>query len=184
MKKKLVLLLVCVVMSLCLLLTACNSDPNKILDQVSAQSASASKITAETTVKDSSDMVIGKETAVYEIKTGKKTVTKNVPNTDFSKENVWVETTNTVDFKSSDVKFAWKEDSFSSLALDGLVLTGTIGNQSVGSSLGIESADVKGDVTVVITASGSLDADLKVTNITLSYVSANNNNVTVVITMA
>ncbi len=189
MNKKLVLALTCLALVFCLVFAACDdvAPEQQILNQISENVKNANKVVADVKVaKGTNDVAWG--TITYDMANGKKTVVSKTPNTDFSKDNAFNETTTTTDFVASDLAFDWTVESFSELDFDlaALRFVGTLKGDDVVTKLGLEGA--ASDVTVTVsfgttTTFGKQNVvTYNISSVVLSYVSSHGNNVSIKIT--
>lgn len=185
MNKKLVLALTCLALVFCLVFAACDdvAPEQQILNQISENVKNADEVVVDVNVND-----VAKATITYDVANGKKTVVDKTPNTDFSKDNSYNETTTTTDFVASELAFDWTVENFSELDFDqeALRFVGTLKGDDVVTKLGLQGAtsDVTVDVRFGITTTFGKQnvVTYDVSSVIISYVSSNGNNVSITIT--
>ncbi len=184
MNKKLIIALSCVVLVFCFVLSACDvSAEQLVLDQLSAQIQNANEANVSITIRENTE-VVSTETIKYDFTTGKKTTTKKVPNTDFSADSAWSETTTTTDITPAGVAFDWQQSSFTTLALDNLTLVGTLSGDAIPTNLGISADKVDGDVTIAITITGDISSQaIQIVRLNITYKSNTGNDVSIIVTL-
>lgn len=179
MNKKLVLVLVCLVLA-CFVFAACDVTPEQlVLNQLTEQVSSSKGIGGEITVSRGQE-VVGRAKVTYDFETQNKVVETERPNPDTTKEDATITSTSTTKIASAGIVFGWKVEDFSSLVLNGLDLEGTVSSDSVKDKLGLGKVD--GDVSVVITITGSIETQsIFVQQIVVTYKTTNGNNVRIVL---
>ena len=163
-----VLMLAVVLLSLCACVT--RDELSTAFDGITNAKSATQNI-----VVKSGNTEIAKESYTFSAQTGKCTVTKQVPNTDFDGE-AWVTTTDTIDKDLKDLKISLTRADFDNLAASGSSHSGKLLPASL-SKLGLQASDVKGDVKVEFTLSAGKLVSAKIT-----YKSSNNNDVTITTT--
>lgn len=192
MTKKVLLGLTCLVL-ICCMLCACDTasaparTPEQIvLDRFSAQVKDAKSITADILVEDVNGVEVSSGTVVIDFASKQRTVNLKTPNTDFTADgNPWKTQNNTSDYPTESVTFGWKVKDFSQLDYDSQsnICNGVIGADVV-KQLGLDGviSSAQGTVSVELLVTGNVDDNVTVNSVVLSYLSANNNTVTLNIT--
>lgn len=121
---------------------------------------------------------VAKQTSTFNMASGKVTVEKKVLN-DVSAAEKFTTTTETKDFTKSDAVANLKGLTMTAVVETENSFKGTVANADLKTAFGIETTSVKGDATVELTAK-----DGKVTEMKVSYTSANNNAVVITTTFA
>lgn len=192
MTKKVLLGLTCLVL-ICCMFCACStaSAPARtheqiVLDQFSAQVKEAKSVTADILVEDANGMEVSSGTVVIDFASKQRTVTLKTPNTDFTADgNPWKTQNTTSDYPTDNVTFGWNVEDFSQLVYDAQSnsCNGVIGAAAV-KQLGLDGvvSSAQGTVSVELLVTGNVESGITVSEVVISYLSANNNTVTINIT--
>lgn len=186
MTKKVLLALMCLVLTCCML-CACSTAPEQtVLDQFSAQVKDAKSITADILVKDANGMEVASGTVVMDFASKQRTVTLKAPNTEFTADgNAWKTENSTSAYPTDTVAFGWKVKDFSTLVYDAQSnsCNGVIGADVV-KQLGLADvvSSVQSTVSVKLLVSGDVESSITVNTVIVSYLSENNNTVTITLT--
>ncbi len=187
MTKKVLLTLTCLFL-ICCMFCACGIAPatptteQVVLDQFSAQVKDAKSITADIIVKNANGTEVSKGTVVVDFESKQRTVTIKTPNTDFTGDGTaWKTQNSTSDYPTDSVTFGWKVKDFSQFTYDDQSnsCNGVIGANVV-KQLGLDGvvSSAQGTVSVKLLLTGNVESSVTVNEVVISYLSVNNNAVT------